>query len=295
MDSAQPFRLMDLPLEIRLMVYERVPITTKIYGVSKGSHNQFGTQSLQYIQSQGGLVVFDKIIPTCILLVSRKVHDEAVAIMKGKLNEVYSQPLQLLLYMGRRRATDGIDEAVIQASHCPAYSDQLCTSMLRFARKIRDSRQLNVHGSQRVAIDIGCTIATKIHRPDRERACEELCALLGGISVLVSRKLLFTVRLVRSWTQTFTVQEEQELERSLFCAAESWPLSWSNMLKGHAIELDDWMEDWTEGSHFREHGSAVAVIQGYRGRVHLYQDTTENLWGDIGEVLLWYTSSTMDK
>jgi hypothetical protein len=83
MDPQQTFPFMKLPTEIRLMVYECIPVQVKV--------DDFATIGGTAAKSRNFAVV-SKHIDLSILLTCRNIHYEASAIMQKKLNDILATP-----------------------------------------------------------------------------------------------------------------------------------------------------------------------------------------------------------
>jgi hypothetical protein len=83
MDSQQPFPFQRLPIEIRLMVYECIPVEIK--------KHDFTTTSMTSTKTRSFATVC-KYVDLSILLTCRQVHAEASAIMQKKLVDILETP-----------------------------------------------------------------------------------------------------------------------------------------------------------------------------------------------------------
>jgi hypothetical protein len=81
--SPQPFRLLDLPKELRLMIYERLPQEIKYYRIllRKPSCNPHYYQNKDH-NSQMPMMFIKKTIATSILATCKTVYEEANAIVQ---------------------------------------------------------------------------------------------------------------------------------------------------------------------------------------------------------------------
>lgn len=83
MDTQQPFPFQKLPTEIRLMVYECIPIQIK--------RNDFNTVSNTSLNPRFFATV-SKYIDQSILLTCRRIHAEAAVIMQRRLEDILATP-----------------------------------------------------------------------------------------------------------------------------------------------------------------------------------------------------------
>jgi hypothetical protein len=83
MDPQSTFPFMQLPTEIRLMIYECIPVQIR--------RHDFNTISSGSTTSRSFTVV-SKYIDPSILLTCRRVHDEATAIIQKRLHDILQTP-----------------------------------------------------------------------------------------------------------------------------------------------------------------------------------------------------------
>jgi hypothetical protein len=86
MDPQQPFPFQKLPIEIRLMIYECLPVQIKRH-VFNTSSNTIGSSS-----KGRSFTTVSKYIDLSILLTCRQIHAEASAIMQKKLLDILDTP-----------------------------------------------------------------------------------------------------------------------------------------------------------------------------------------------------------
>ncbi|KAF2657408.1 hypothetical protein K491DRAFT_654776, partial [Lophiostoma macrostomum CBS 122681] len=99
----QPFRFLDLPPELRLMVYERIAIKTSYHVVKNGIFTQDVPRALAAHHEAGNprpapmstLVV--RSIDVCILATCREIQTEAFPILQPLLQEVAGDPVRLIV------------------------------------------------------------------------------------------------------------------------------------------------------------------------------------------------------
>jgi hypothetical protein len=83
----EPFRFLDLPPELRLMVYERLPV--------KQYQRSFNDQ--KFNPAHYRLTIVERTISCAILRVCKLIHIEALPIIKTKLQAILSSPLRVVL------------------------------------------------------------------------------------------------------------------------------------------------------------------------------------------------------
>ncbi|ORY19135.1 hypothetical protein BCR34DRAFT_206652 [Clohesyomyces aquaticus] len=88
--STGPFRLMDLPKELRLIVYENIPITTKHETLACRYHRRMPSEFATYT-----LVV--RSIETSILATCHHIHNEAVSVIQIKLRRILMHPAMMIV------------------------------------------------------------------------------------------------------------------------------------------------------------------------------------------------------
>ncbi|KAI4918269.1 hypothetical protein J4E90_002652 [Alternaria incomplexa] len=87
------FRFLDLPKELRLIIYEYIPITTRHHVWEDAArHTSWGE-----FLSGNTITLVVKSISTGILLVSSSIHDECKPILDRKLNALQVEPLRLIV------------------------------------------------------------------------------------------------------------------------------------------------------------------------------------------------------
>lgn len=86
MDSQRPFPFQKLPIEIRLMVYECLPVQIKRHDFNTSS-NTIGSSS-----KGRSFTTVSKYVDLSMLLTCRQVHAEASAIMRKKLLDILETP-----------------------------------------------------------------------------------------------------------------------------------------------------------------------------------------------------------
>jgi hypothetical protein len=88
MDIQQTFPFMRLPIELRLMVFECIPVQIKRHDFARKPNTSTNSQSYSIVS---------KSIDLSILRTCRKIHDEASAIMQGKLENILETPPRMII------------------------------------------------------------------------------------------------------------------------------------------------------------------------------------------------------
>lgn len=102
MAKEKPFNFIGLPIELCLMVYERIPCQI---------HHTRVIPSLKEYEPQPILTLVRRTCSTAILLTSRTVYHEAKKIVGKVANEwITQQPLRLI--SGRRSALEAVDQII---------------------------------------------------------------------------------------------------------------------------------------------------------------------------------------
>lgn len=88
MDSSSSFPFMNLPLEVRLMIYERLPIEIKQYQFTKSNPNGSNPYSF---------TIVSKSLDSAILTTNRQINSEAWPIIDRKLQDILQTPPRLIV------------------------------------------------------------------------------------------------------------------------------------------------------------------------------------------------------
>ncbi|KAJ4355644.1 uncharacterized protein N0V89_003664 [Didymosphaeria variabile] len=274
-ESTEPFRFMDLPKEARLMVYERIPVTTKTYGASLGEDRPV-VQHPERVRSDGRLILVHKTLPTGILRVSKAVHYEARPIVRAKLKDQEVWDPRSAIHGGDASENrDSFAEATASATNIP---DKKVESdiMRRFGRQLRNRRKY-LPRSQRewITVEVACVGATEFSS-DLLQLLLRL-RLREAVEMLGDKRLdiAIALRMVPSLPGTLTEKEEQDIFQFVDEMPASQMAAWSvfgdrgghepwfeestPIIKGRPIEQHEWEEEWEEGMHFREHGADIAA------------------------------------
>jgi hypothetical protein len=102
-ESESPFRFLDLPKELRLMVYEFLPIKTTHYDIQDlacvryqtGDKTYTWSAPSRYWSTSINLVI--KPLPASILATCKPIYEEAQPIHAKKLDDIFARPARLIL------------------------------------------------------------------------------------------------------------------------------------------------------------------------------------------------------
>ncbi|KAF2246323.1 hypothetical protein BU26DRAFT_567811 [Trematosphaeria pertusa] len=110
------FRFLDLPKEIRLVVYERLPIKTR--------HLRLRSGSITFIARS---------LPVAILGVCRQIHEEALCILGPKLYQILSTPPRIAVTFAAMKifVLEAIVSALLAAVRCDSGHQALFQALSR--------------------------------------------------------------------------------------------------------------------------------------------------------------------
>jgi len=102
--ASQPFRFLDLPKELRLMVYEFIPVATRHHVLRDFTFRDPHTNLIVRLFTPTDpeavstvTLVTKSLHVTGILSTCRLIHDEAKAVLAKKLDKLKSDPLRLIV------------------------------------------------------------------------------------------------------------------------------------------------------------------------------------------------------
>jgi hypothetical protein len=109
----EPFRFMDLPKELRLMVYEFIPVQGREFKIRK----DLGTGEIALDDPKPAIKATSYHTSTQILRVCREVHDEAYPIMKRKFDQIKATTPQTTLYIDALYSRSLLNDFISMVTH----------------------------------------------------------------------------------------------------------------------------------------------------------------------------------
>jgi hypothetical protein len=145
MVDSRPFRFLDLPEEIRLMVYERLSIKT----VHRPLCERYSTKSRR---SWHTMYVWSTLPGIAILSVCRKVNAEATTVFQSQLKRLQDMPIRLLsidihMYLRTERILRSLYMIECSLDTSSIAHTRICRSLtLEYRRRLgRNNGQVCVH------------------------------------------------------------------------------------------------------------------------------------------------------
>jgi hypothetical protein len=109
----EPFRFLDLPKELRLMVYDFIPVQGREFKIRK----DLGTGEIVLDDPNPAITATSYHTSTQILRVCREIHDEAYAIMKRKLDQIKTTTPQTTLYIDAPYSRSLLNDFISMVTH----------------------------------------------------------------------------------------------------------------------------------------------------------------------------------
>ncbi|KAF2026742.1 hypothetical protein EK21DRAFT_92098 [Setomelanomma holmii] len=246
----QHFPFLDLPKELRLMVYKLLPVKT--------SHAPFGTSAPQSL-----ILVWSSFPSISILQACRQVNEEATAVLHQRLNQLKTQPLRivaasdglhewrltgLIRYLNRRRLNDLVfvgpypQQLDAEARRCISEEDEARVNIAVLGYSATPS-----DGNTDMLMVIAFGISVQIIETDLKALAHRVKVSLqpaiwtpGELAALKNSRL----------APISTVQENRSLSVEVIKDAE--------------IGEAEWAENWTEGECINERGYHKSGIDVWR-------------------------------
>jgi hypothetical protein len=89
----QPFRFLDLPAELRLMVYERLPIKTTHH---KLDYNNLTLSQLRNGEDESVTFVHEAIAGSAVLFICRQIYSEARSLLHSRAQALQSRSIKII-------------------------------------------------------------------------------------------------------------------------------------------------------------------------------------------------------
>ncbi|KAJ4295041.1 hypothetical protein N0V90_007049 [Kalmusia sp. IMI 367209] len=165
--ETQSFPFLDLPKDIRLMVYERIPIITKAGSIKDLGRKRPRTRAYD----KGQLVLLHNNTSTEILRVCRLINSEASAVMQAKLNEIRAQAPRVLLCVAKSDFKRG-ETADTFAFKQQDYFQGLRDIIILLAHILKRARELSYESSidERLPAKVESIITSFLWRWDPSRS-----------------------------------------------------------------------------------------------------------------------------
>jgi hypothetical protein len=133
----EPFRFMDLPKELRLMVYDFIPVQGREFKIRK----DLGTGEIALDDPKPAIKATSYHTSTQILRVCREVHDEAYAIMKRKFDQIKATTPQTTLYIDAPYSRSLLNDFISMVTHwAQALRENDSTDFRHWLKRRRNGR-----------------------------------------------------------------------------------------------------------------------------------------------------------
>jgi hypothetical protein len=262
MSEPRPFRFLDLPKELRLMVYERLPVKTTYhtYDFNEPHYVVSNESTLNSFQ-----LVWKTLSGLSILATCRQITTEATPIIEHKLRTIESEPIRMIA------TPDTFCSFILQHSiiDCISLSDLNCASNrdLRKVMRLEHNREEHdAHTTFRathvpechvdIAIkcvldDLAKTAAQCLQRLQYHLLCiQTIIDDEVGIDIEYRRAMHIRIRLTSAWSDEDTLLDATSL-------ADEYDPSWqphkkhkSTIRSGSMIQTGEWEKDWAEGERY---------------------------------------------
>jgi hypothetical protein len=258
----EPFRFLDLPKEIRLMIYERLPTQTKHY-LAFAVMIPTARLTIPELKLKTSVVLRES-ITTDILRVSRQIHEEAIGIMNLKLDAIRSKPLRVCipachmanapscpvhsavrtfspeLDEARKRGIIQLDEEVLRDARMTRLKDFMQKAHQKLAyRKDRAGTPAGGEPGVEVALRF-CEQCVKGGPESVDKAIRNMERQL--FPQLMYYYAIGTTISVRLRPGTLTATEVAKVQQSI--GSRMHP---PEMVQGDDLDEEEWAEEWEEG------------------------------------------------
>jgi hypothetical protein len=103
--ATQPFRFLDLPTELRFIVYEQIDFTTKHHTL----------ESTNAPDNSSNITFVRKSLPVQILATCQLINNEAKTFLRPKLAELQSQPMRFLVDCASAKALVDLNSPLVRS------------------------------------------------------------------------------------------------------------------------------------------------------------------------------------
>ncbi|KAF2028963.1 hypothetical protein EK21DRAFT_113341 [Setomelanomma holmii] len=197
--AVQPFSFLDLPAEIPLMVYERLPITTR--------HHTYSPES----DHGGKIILVTKSIESSILALCRIVHTEIKPILTEKLGKLHAEPTRLIMDHRatqcrpfRENVLEGVKARIKQLHSCLGMPGELSNSL--DIVKIEDSALTSFVNRFASSIWRGASLPSLTHKPHKLHICLTMEEPINSVEAMrISQILEYIGGRLRECISTLTV------------------------------------------------------------------------------------------
>jgi hypothetical protein len=105
MNPTKPFPFLSLPTEIRLMIYERIPVIVKVHSIRKEFCSSRYNIALSLTPCCFSII--DTTVSTAILSTCRRIFSESKDIIQRKKEELAARPLRMMINLESAADTSG--------------------------------------------------------------------------------------------------------------------------------------------------------------------------------------------
>jgi hypothetical protein len=267
MANTQPFRFLDLAKELRLMVYERLPVKVRYHEfrlyIPRNAaylYDQYGQKYPDESKAPPDMRLVHKTLHgVAVLATCRLINNEAAAILKLLLDRIRSEPTRVIL---TTRSLS--NHRIVDLCQCLALSETNCACAKDFRKvlTIRDDYSHTRDHEKRSLTSLPeCHLQIAIHNNyDNRRAPDDMMHVLdeGFNDFLHSMSIIFHPKSRHMRPLECLVRPALLSEQAKKSFAEIGPLDLDFFRPkytgcpraGEFIEQMEWEKDWTEGERY---------------------------------------------